>query len=89
MTRSVANHLNDISKVDPALVLKTLQRWIASQQQTDQEMTYITKHALRTLVKQGNQDALALLGFGAKPDITVTNFCTSTPSVRLGSAFEF
>ena len=89
VTRSVANHLNDISKVDPDLVLKTLQRWIASQRQTEQEMAYITKHALRTLVKQGNQEALALLGFGAKPDITVTNFCTSTPSVKLGSAFEF
>ncbi|MEO0456537.1 MAG: DNA alkylation repair protein, partial [Cyanobacteria bacterium P01_A01_bin.114] len=89
VTRSVANHLNDISKVDPALVIDTLQRWMASQRQTDAEMTFITKHALRTLIKQGNQDALTLLGFGVGPDITITNFSTSTPKVRVGDAFEF
>jgi len=89
VTRSVANHLNDISKIDPDLVIRMLQQWMTSQRQADQEMAFITKHALRTLVKQGNQEALALLGFGVKPDITITNFGTHTPKVRLGSAFEF
>ncbi|MEO1182201.1 MAG: DNA alkylation repair protein [Cyanobacteria bacterium J06636_28] len=89
VTRSVANHLNDISKIDPDLVINMLQQWMTSQRQTDQEMAFITQHALRTLIKQGNQEALALLGFGAKPDITITNFGTRTPEVRLGSAFEF
>ncbi|MEL6231100.1 MAG: DNA alkylation repair protein [Cyanobacteria bacterium J06627_3] len=89
VTRSVANHLNDISKIDPDLVINMLQQWMTSQRQTDQEMAFITQHALRTLIKQGNQEALALLGFGAKPDITIANFGTRTPEVRLGSAFEF
>lgn len=89
VTRSVANHLNDVSKIDPHLVIDTLQRWTKSQQQTESEMAFITKHALRTLTKQGHQDALELIGFGAKPDITVTNFYTSTPQVRVGEAFEF
>ena len=89
VTRSVANHLNDISKIDPNLVINTLQRWRTSQRQTVQEMEFITKHALRTLIKQGNQDALTLLGFGGKADITVTNFSTKTPKVKLGDAFEF
>ncbi|ESA34598.1 heat domain containing protein [Leptolyngbya sp. Heron Island J] len=89
VTRSVANHLNDISKVDPSLVLEMLQEWSKSQRQTEQEMAFITKHALRTLIKQGNQDALQLIGFGVKPDITIKEFSTNTPKVRVGEAFEF
>lgn len=89
VTRSVANHLNDISKVEPNLVIETLQRWIKSQRQTEQEMAFITKHALRSLIKQGDQTALQLIGFGGKPDITVKEFSTSTPKVRVGEALEF
>lgn len=89
VTRSVANHLNDISKLDPDLVVSTLQRWQKSKKQSEKEMAFITQHSLRTLVKQGNKDALALLGFGGKPDITISEFVTSTPQVPIGDAFEF
>ena len=89
VTRSVANHLNDISKLDPVLVLTMLQSWRKRQQQTEPEMAFITKHALRSLIKQGNQDALQLIGFGGKPDIIIQEFSTSTPKVRIGEAFEF
>ncbi|MEO0760014.1 MAG: DNA alkylation repair protein [Cyanobacteria bacterium J06648_16] len=89
VTRSVANHLNDISKVDPALVIETLARWNASGQQAAEEIAFITKHGLRSQIKQGNTQALALLGFGAKPDITIIHFSTSTPVVQVGAAFEF
>ena len=89
VTRSVANHLNDISKLEPDLVVNTLTRWQKSQKQCEKEIAYMSRHALRTLTKQGNQDALALLGFGAKPDITITDFATSTPQVTIGEAFEF
>lgn len=89
VTRSVANHLNDISKLDPDLVINTLQRWQESQRQREKEMAFITKHALRTLVKQGNPDALQLLGFGDEPDIDITTLVTTTPQVNIGDAFEF
>ncbi|MFG6094171.1 DNA alkylation repair protein [Leptothoe sp. ISB3NOV94-8A] len=89
VTRSVANHLNDISKVDPNLVIDLLKSWIKSKRQTEKEISFITKHALRTLTKQGHKDALKLIGFGSKPDITITNFSTSTPQVKVGDAFEF
>lgn len=89
VTRSVANHLNDISKLDPALVVRTLSQWQESGRQQPKEMAFICKHALRTLVKQGNQEALGLLGFGAKPNITITNFETSTPTVVIGESFVF
>ena len=89
VTRSVANHLNDISKLDAGLVIETLKQWQKGQKQTDKEMAYVTKHALRTLIKQGNQAAFDLIGFGGKPDITVSAFITSTPQVKIGEAFEF
>ncbi len=72
VTRSVANHLNDISKFDPDLVLKTLGKW--SEERVDVEMDYIVKHSLRTLVKKGNLDALDFLGFKKNPDVTVEKF---------------
>lgn len=89
VTRSVANHLNDISKLDAALVIETLQRWAASGEQTEVEMAFMTKHSLRSLAKQGNPEALALLGFGGEPQIEISNFVTTTPVVKLGEAFEF
>lgn len=89
VTRSVANHLNDISKLEPDLVIDTLQTWHKSQAQTDSEMAFITRHALRTLVKQGHQDALLLLGFEANPDIVISHLTSSTPQVTVGNAFEF
>ncbi len=89
VTRSVANHLNDVSKLDPPLVLATLERWQASQKQEAREMAYMTTHALRTLTRQGDPAALELLGFGGKPDIAIREFTTSTPRVEIGEAFHF
>ncbi len=89
VTRSVANHLNDISKIDPDLVIETLARWQNTKLQTEKEMAFIAKHSLRTLVKQGNMDAFKLLGFGETPDITITTFESSTPQVKVGEAFLF
>lgn len=89
VTRSVANHLNDISKVDPDLVVETLKRWQKSNKQEAKEMAYITRHALRTLIKQGNRAALEVLGYGDKPDLEITAFESHTPSVVVGDAFEF
>jgi hypothetical protein len=89
VTRSVANHLNDISKLDPGLVLETLKRWRASERQTPGEMQFITKHALRTLVKRGHPETLELMGFGSTADVAIVELATSTPRVRVGDAFQF
>ncbi len=53
VTRSVANHLNDIAKIDPSLVVSTLKRWKYSNKQKPKEMDYIINHALRTLSETG------------------------------------
>jgi hypothetical protein len=88
VTRSVANHLNDIAKTEPALVVETLKRWQESGKQSETEMIFIIKHSLRTLVKQGNKAALALLGHGSTK-ISLKAFAIDTPKVKVGKALEF
>jgi 3-methyladenine DNA glycosylase AlkC len=89
VVRSVANHLNDISKENPELVVETLERWSASNNQTEQEMKYLSSHSLRTLVKKGNSDALEHLGYRSSAHINIQKFEIETPSVTIGSAVEF
>jgi 3-methyladenine DNA glycosylase AlkC len=88
VTRSVANHLNDIAKTEPALVVRTLMRWQESGKQSEAEMKFIVKHALRTLVKQGNIDALALLGHGSTK-VALESFTVETSKVKVGDALMF
>ncbi len=71
VTRSVANHLNDITKKDPELVLRTLGRWRAEGKQDVHEMDWLERHALRTLVKKGHAGALERLGYKASPEVLV------------------
>ncbi|HEX7349851.1 DNA alkylation repair protein [Brachybacterium sp.] len=71
--RSVANHLNDLSRDDPALVVTTAARWLeasgdseartAQTALTVQSTQKLVRHGLRTLLKRGDPAALALLGF--------------------------
>ncbi|WP_306368800.1 DNA alkylation repair protein [Nocardiopsis sp. CC223A] len=57
---SVANNLNDISRDHPGRVLDLAERW--SRESPTPETAWTVRHALRTLVKKGDQRALALLG---------------------------
>jgi 3-methyladenine DNA glycosylase AlkC len=66
--RSVANNLNDISKDHPQIVTQTLKAW----QNGSKEMAWLTKHALRTLLKKGDPEALALLGFKKSEKLEVS-----------------
>ena len=83
--RSVANNLNDISKDNPQVTIDVLSRW---QEHDTPEMQWMTRHALRTLVKAGNTDALALLGFG-KPQVAVTNLVVTPDVVPQGGEVTF
>lgn len=57
--RSVANHLNDISKSHPDWLLAVAARWKGTSPATDA----LLKHALRGLLKQGRAEAHQLFGF--------------------------
>jgi len=61
--RSVANHLNDIAKDHPALVVD----WVARRLHgASPERRKLLQHACRTLIKSGDARALALWGHGRR-----------------------
>ncbi len=82
--KSVANHLNDIAKDHPDIVLDLVSAW----DRRDARTAWIVKHALRTLVKKGSPRALALLGAGAAPEVRAT-LAVSPRRIRLGDTITF
>lgn len=84
--RSVANNLNDIAKDNPQITLEVLRRW---QVHDTPEMQALTRHALRTLIKQGNPDALALLGYRNGADVEVKNLTVSPAVIPMGNKVMF
>ncbi|KLU03075.1 DNA alkylation repair enzyme [Rhodopirellula islandica] len=89
VTRSVANHLNDISKSHPELVLQTLRNWKSAEKQSPQELDWINRHALRTLIKQGHSPALKFLGYRHDPKIEVSDFELKKAELQPGDTIEF
>lgn len=89
VTRSVANHLNDISKTEPAWAIETLARWRSEGRQSREELEWMDRHALRTLVKRGNPDAMRHLGYSPEPNVLVEPIDLATPVVVAGQALEF
>lgn len=88
VTRSVANHINDISKAYPELALETLAGWKRSGKQAPGEMDYILRHSLRTLIKQGNPKAMEMLGFKHAPDISISGLAIPR-QVKMNTALDF
>lgn len=78
--RSVANHLNDITKDHPMVVVDRLGGWDLQKP----HLRWIAKHSCRTLIKRGHPKALKLFGFGRKADVTATLRATP-PKVTLGN----
>ncbi|WP_423372496.1 DNA alkylation repair protein [Burkholderia sp. LMG 32019] len=80
--RSVANHLNDVAKTHPAWVLDRAERWGGDHPHT----RWIVRHALRTLVKQGDARALAILGADSAPRLDIGPFDVTPAQVVLGES---
>lgn len=87
VTRSVANHVNDISKKDVRPVLAALNRWKAAGQQDPAELAWITRHALRDLVKKGHPGAMSLLGY--RMEAIITGDLDLPANARIGETLEF
>jgi 3-methyladenine DNA glycosylase AlkC len=79
--RSVANNLNDLSKDHPKLVLDVARAWSSPGRRR------LVEHALRTLVKAGDGQALAVLG--VKRARLVATGRLSATRVKLGGAVTF
>lgn len=83
--RSVANNLNDIAKDNPQQVTDLLSTW---SQGASKERQWLIKHALRSLVKLGNKDALHILGFKPLKGVVVNSFKVDKSRLNLGEVLN-
>ncbi|MEM8539044.1 MAG: DNA alkylation repair protein [Pseudomonadota bacterium] len=88
VTRSVANHLNDISKVDPDTVIARLEAWQKTGKQHRKELDWMRRHTLRGLIKAGHAGAMTQLGYDANVDVAVEVFAVSPTTLSRGAAAE-
>ncbi len=78
--RSVANSLNDIAKDNPHWALDRIESW----RQDDPNTAWIAKHALRSLIKQGDRRALAVIGAGGRAQVALSELAVTPATIALG-----
>jgi 3-methyladenine DNA glycosylase AlkC len=83
--KSVANHLNDFSKDSPEHVLDLVKHWDLSHPHT----AWIVKRGCRSLLKSGDQKAMALFHYTKKVDVWIKNFTLHPLTVTIGQAIYF
>lgn len=86
--RSVANHLNDISKFHPDRVIEILKRW-QTQSPENPHFKSLSKHACRTLLKSGHVGALSLQGFKSNPSLNISQVQLSHHSLSIGEVLHY
>jgi 3-methyladenine DNA glycosylase AlkC len=75
--RSLANHLNDISKNHPEWMIARLKDWGGT------ELPWI-RHALRTLIKNAHADVWPLLGYDPDVKVEVADFALTPTKIQMG-----
>ncbi len=83
--KSVANHLNDVSKDNPDYMLQVVSTWNKAHPHT----AWIVKHASRSLIKKGNASSLAVFDFEKNIKITLENFKLTPSKLKLGESLHF
>jgi len=83
--RSVANHLNDISKSYPENVNEIAQKWL-SESNSNNKLRMV-KHACRSLIKAGNVDTLRLFGY-SDPKGLVSEVYLNKAIVKVGESID-
>lgn len=78
--RSVANHLNDLAKDHPDLVLQIARDWSAPGRER------LIRHGLRTLLKEGHPEALSAIGL--RPFAGSVEVLPPSPTVVLGASLS-
>jgi 3-methyladenine DNA glycosylase AlkC len=82
--KSVANHLNDITKDNPDWVLALIEGWSLENPHT----AWIARHALRSLIKKGDRRALTIMGAGHKPNVRIEQISVTPNTIRLGDTLN-
>ena len=83
--RSVANHVNDLSRIEAAVATDAASHWAAH---PDGTTARLVRHALRTLVKRADARALELVGFRGA-NLQVSRPQTSGRRVRWNDGVTF
>ena len=83
--KSVANNLNDISKDNPKIALKIFNEWYGKSERTD----WIVKHASRTLLKAGNNEAMKIFGYSDHNEVEIKNFRLTDDKIKMGDELKF
>jgi 3-methyladenine DNA glycosylase AlkC len=83
--RSVANHLNDLSRENAELVVALATAWLRA---PGPRTRSVVRHGLRTLIKRADPGALALMGF-APAKLTVTDPVLASEDVVAPGSLDF
>lgn len=81
--RSVANHLNDIAKDNPAVVIALARKWNGKNAATNT----IIKHGCRGLLKQGHREILSLYKLRAQ-HFSVTAVRLKRQKIKVGDSLQ-
>jgi 3-methyladenine DNA glycosylase AlkC len=83
--KSVANHINDLSKDSPAYVLELVKGWKHAHPYT----AWIIKRGCRSLFKQGDKASLAVFNFTKDARVAIRGLKVNPSTVRIGEAVRF
>jgi len=83
--KSVANHLNDITKENADYMLELVNSWDKKNPHT----AWIIKHASRTLIKKGHAGSLSVFDFEKNVKVKIENFKLDKPKLKLGESLKF
>ena len=88
--RSVANHLNDVTKDHPDVAIATLTRWRRECPREHRDrLEWIVSHALRGLIKSGHAGALAMIGAASDAQVLARDLELRRERVRVGESLDF
>jgi 3-methyladenine DNA glycosylase AlkC len=80
--RSVANHLNDITKDHPDVALELAERWV----DRGDGGRWVVRHGLRTLIKRGDPRALRLVGADTHTPVELVELRIDRDRVTIGDS---
>lgn len=83
--KSVANHLNDFSRINPDWMLKLVNSW----DRKNEDTAWIVKHASRTLIKKGDQRSLAVFDYEKSPKFKIEKLKIEKLKIKLGESLSF
>lgn len=88
--RSVANNLNDLTKVHTELAVNVCDTWWkVADGEVREKRRKLLHHALRSLIKSGNRHALGLIGVAQDLGIRISQVQLQPTRVKMGGKLSF